>query len=134
MKPRRINEALAAITWPIIGIGAVAILVRSLPSGWTLRGWLGEAAQIVWPLAFLSGLAFLLAAHAAKKTEKQVEEKYKNREEAHLWMRRAALSFLLSLFALWLLFQGYLPRSRLPSTDDGPLEEEPAANSPVRNV
>ena len=98
---RRFREALATVIYPIMGLGVIAMFTIGLRRrGWTFRGWLSEVLDILWGLAFLCGLLFLIAAHASKETE--------GVEEAYPFMRLAALSFLLSAFALWLVLRGYV--------------------------
>lgn len=64
-------------------------------SHWSFRNWLSEMIDIIWPVAFIVGLLLLLAAHATRITTK-------SHEEAYPFMKFAALSFMLSAFALWL--------------------------------
>lgn len=94
-------KRLSAIIWPIGGLATVAIFVVGLvKSGWTFGAWLHDVLGLVWPLAFVFGLGFLLAAHACKDT--------KGVEEAYPFMRLAALAFLLSAFVLWLEFRWHV--------------------------
>jgi hypothetical protein len=69
-------------------------------SGWTFRHWLSDVVGIVWPIGFYFGMLLLVAAHATKETG--------GIDEAYRFMRGAALSFLLSVFALWLVFRGFI--------------------------
>ena len=74
----------------------IYLIISAFRSGWSLTAWLSDAADVVWPLAALAGLLLLLAAHACKSTQKDLDEAYS-------FMRAAALSFLLGFFLLWLL-------------------------------
>ena len=96
-----LKKMFGAVIYPILGLGVAAMFVVGLrKSGWTFHGWIRDVVEIVWPVAFIFGLLFLLAAHATKATG--------TIEEAYPFMRRAAISFLVSAFTLWLVFRGII--------------------------
>ena len=94
----KFSDVLALVAvWGFI----IYVIVSAFRSGWRLTAWLSDIADIGWPLAAFAGLLLLLAAHACKSTQKDLNEAYS-------FMRAAALSFLLGFFLLWLRWRHVL--------------------------
>jgi hypothetical protein len=88
-----------ATAWSIISyIGFIVlffgiILVPAYMSGWRFGSWLREVISIVWPLPAFFALFAVAIAHDSRKRG--------DYQDGYVWMFRATMSCLLSLFLLW---------------------------------
>jgi len=94
--PRRSRLATA---WGIISyVGFLVfffgiILIPAYMGGWRFGSWLHEVVSLLWPLPAFFALFAVAIAHDSRKRG--------DYQDGYIWMFRATMSSLLSVFLLW---------------------------------